>query len=278
MTFEKINEDKSYWLKKDGEINMTWNIFNPSGPTLNCIGTFKTEDENIEVVFYRWLHFLEEGSYILGYVDRNKDDSGQQFSNILKNAFCFAPKKNSNQPLLVTCIPSIVTSIFPEDWKHVPWILLFNSPVIQQADWGRELYYLKKYSANLFDRAGEEAREAVQQLKTEFPEDDVGIKMAEIRHSRVKTFTDKEPIVFESLPISDELCVEFRDILSEGEFITEAMINFSKAWVGAIHMVDGRKPTLIEFEDVRDFLAHYKHQIWGQEFTTENIRKAIGLT
>ena len=93
MTVKKLNEDKSYWLKKDGTIFITWNIFNPNGPTLNCIGTFKTEDENIDVVFYRWLHFSEEESYILGYVDRNNDDSGKQYVDILKNAFCFAPKK-----------------------------------------------------------------------------------------------------------------------------------------------------------------------------------------
>ena len=66
----KFLEDKSFWLQNEGRVLMTWNIFNPNGPTLNCIGSITTEDENIETIFYRWLHFLKGESYILGYIDR----------------------------------------------------------------------------------------------------------------------------------------------------------------------------------------------------------------
>ena len=49
------------------------------------------------------------------------------------------------------------------------------------------------------------------------------------------------------------------------------------AWVGAISMVSKDMPVITQFEDVRDFLAHYKHEIWGQEYTTEKIKEIIGI-
>ena len=273
----KIAVDKSFWLEKEGKVYMTWSIFNPNGPTLSCIGSFRTDDEFIDAIFYRWLHFLKDESYILGYVDRRKNDWHKQYANILDLVFGNGPNesKDTNSPVFVTCIPSIVTESFPDEWEDLPWNLLSGAPVICQADWGRELYYLKKYGANLFDRAGEETKEALQEMKVGRPSDDY-IKMQEIRHSQIETFTDKTPTVYESKPISKEAFDCWRQIISEDEFIGKATNQLAMAWVGAISMVSNM-PVITQFEDVRDFLAHYKHEIWGQEYTTEKIKKIIGV-
>jgi hypothetical protein len=275
MKIEQLKEDKSFWLQKEGSIHMTWNIFNPNGPTLNCIGSFKAEKENVEVIFYKWLHFLTGESYVLGYLDLRDDERNKRYVEILENAF-FPDQKNSANQLLVNCIPSIITTGSSEEWLEFFWHLLFNTPGTQQADWGRELYYLKKYTTNLFDRAGEEAKEALQEIKAGRPPDDY-IKMQEIRHSQIETFTDKTPIAYESKPISKEAFDCWRQIISEYEFIGKATHQLAMAWVGAISMVSKDMPVINQFEDVRDFLAHYKHEIWSQEYTTEKIKKIIGI-
>jgi hypothetical protein len=278
MTPQRLIVDKSFWLQKDGKVHMTWNIFNPNGPTLNCIGSFSTEDEYVDAIFYRWLHFLKDESYILGYVDRRNNEWHKEYVNILENAFCNGPNESTDNdsPVLVTCIPSIVTESFPDEWKDLPWNLLSGAPVICQDDWGRELYYLKKYGANLFDRAGEETREAIQEMKAEYPRNDY-IQFSEIRHSQVKTFTDKTPIAYESKPVSKEAFNYWRQVISEEEFLGKATRQFAMAWVGAISMVSEEMPVITRFENVRDFLAHYKHEIWEQEITTEALKEALGL-
>jgi glycyl-tRNA synthetase (class II) len=42
-------------------------------------------------------------------------------------------------------------------------------------------------------------------------------------------------------------------------------------------MVSEEMPVITKFEDVRDFLAHYKHEIWDQEYTTEKLKEIIGV-
>jgi hypothetical protein len=278
MTPQRLIVDKSFWLQKDGKGHMTWNIFNPNGPTLNCIGSFSTEDEYVDAIFYRWLHFLKDESYILGYVDRRNNEWHKEYVNILENAFCNGPNESADNdsPVLVTCIPSIVTESFPDEREDLAWNLLSGAPVICQAEWGRELYYLKKYGANLFDRAGEETREAIQEMKAEYPRNDF-ITFSEIRHSQIKTFTDKTPIEYELMPISKEAFDYWRRIISEEEFLQKATVQFSMAWVGAISIGSENLPVITQFEDVRNFLAHYKHKIWEQEITTEALKEALGL-
>jgi hypothetical protein len=278
MQIEKLKEDKSFWFQNDGVVLMTWSIFNPNGPTLSCIGSMRTEDENVQAIFYRWLHFLKDESYILGYIDERDENFNKNFAEILENAFFkgLGNTFNDADQSLVNCIPSIVTNNFTEDWSEFYWNLLFNASGIQQDDWGRELYYLKKYTANLFDRAGEEVKEALQEIKDARPPDDF-IKMQEIRHSRIETFTDKTPVEYESKPMSKEAFEFWRQIISEHKFKGKALNQFAMAWVGAISMLSKDMPVITQFEDVRDFLVQYKHEIWDQEYTTEKIKEIIGV-
>ena len=66
MAPQKIIVDKSFWLQKDGEVHMTWHIFNPNGPTLNCIGSFHTEDEYIDnIKVHRNITFITPNKGII---------------------------------------------------------------------------------------------------------------------------------------------------------------------------------------------------------------------
>jgi hypothetical protein len=276
MAFERIYADADYWLSKTGSVTMTWSVFNPNGPTLNTLGVFRTNTEGVMKVFYRWLHFTTDEAYIIGEIDLNSDDWHKQYVSILSEAFEYAPNEGQDEqhPVMVPCIPAFVTQAFPDGWEEIPWSLLANSPVINESDWGRESYYSRKYGADLFGRAGEELKEATQQSRAENPSSEF-LDFTEAKHSGVPTFVDSDPIVYDSHPITRELFDEWRERVTGEDYLGQSTFNFSQAWVGATQMTG--IPVAYQFEDVRDFLKHFDHAIWSDEFTTEALKKTLGI-
>ena len=138
------------------------------------------------------------------------------------------------------------------------------------------MYYLTKYQSNLFDRAGEELKEAFQGLKSESRNNEF-LEIVKLRYSSVGTFTGKDVITYESAPINQNLFNSWREIISDEEYLGPAAYCFAQAWVGAANYSkrEANMPTVLEFEDVRDFLIQYNQPIWGDDYTTEALMKTL---
>jgi len=63
--FPLVPLDDDDFLASDGELLVSWGIFNPNGPTWNCIGLLPTEDANVSVLFWRSLNPFDHPSYAL---------------------------------------------------------------------------------------------------------------------------------------------------------------------------------------------------------------------
>lgn len=278
---KKVDRDVSAWKASSGTVLMTWSIFNPNGPTINCIGLRDMIRDNTREVFYRCLHFLSDRTLQLGILDVSGTEWWPELVRILERAFAVDADQIGEDSPLVSSVPSLVTHGFPGGHAELAPDLLRIAREVQRADWGREMYFLRKYGSRLFDRAGEELREAMQDLAREHPPGEAPegeiAALARAAYGRVPTFTDMTPIDHESRPFESSLFAEWWATVSDPEFTGLGLGQLAAAWVGAIHLVRGSLPAVVQFEDVRDFLAAFGHALWPDDLTTPSLRSVLGL-
>ena len=159
-----VRRTEEQWLSDVGSVFLSWNIFNPNGPTINCMGVRQCGHDGQEEVFYRWMHFTGGEDYCLGYVGDPSLERGAELAEIIANAFSRDIPRAGRFSTLTTCIPYAVTCSLSEDWQ--PFIRDLIATARARDNWGRELYRLQKFGANLFDRAGEEYREIYESYKS----------------------------------------------------------------------------------------------------------------
>jgi hypothetical protein len=276
----KLKRDSKAWSTGTGQVLMTWSIFNPNGPTLNCVGLLD-KAPGVKEVFYRWLHFLDDQTWRLGLVDTWGPNWQEDVFRIVGHAFSIAGNVGDEDFNMVTCVPSLVTHALTEqEVCH----LLGLSQEIQRADWGREMYYLRKYGSRLFDRAGEEIREAMQKMAREKPLADERQRQFEqftrIRYGRVPTFADNSAVEYETKPFEPALFAEWWATISDPRFTAFGSGQLASAWVGAIHMnreLQPPLPVVVEFDDVREFLSRFQHPLWPDQLTASSLRESMGL-
>ena len=95
------------WMHCSGSILLSWSIFYPNGPTINCLGFRETGAREELEVFFRWLHFLGGEDYCLGYVNPNESEFGEDFGEILWHAFASEAGESLRRFALVSCVPSV---------------------------------------------------------------------------------------------------------------------------------------------------------------------------
>lgn len=163
----KVRRTESQWRHETGLVLFTWSIINPNGPTLSCVGIRGCGCPGQLEVFYRWLHFHGGESFVLGYVSEDCHDIAAEILEVLRYAFGQETGRAMQRFPLVTCVPSFVTLpasdaaqrlINANDIKG----LISGSRTFRDTDWGREMYYLKKYGSRFFDRGAEETRAALE--------------------------------------------------------------------------------------------------------------------
>ncbi len=276
----KLKRDSKAWSTGTGQVLMTWSIFNPNGPTLNCVGLLDRAP-GVKEVFYRWLHFLDDQTFRLGLVDTWGPNWQEELIRIVAHAFSIAGKVGDEDFNMVTCVPSLVTHVLTEqEVCH----LLGLSQEIQRADWGREMYYLRKYGSRLFDRAGEEIRETIQKMAREKPFGEESQRQFEqairIRYGSVPTFSDNSAVEYETKPFDPALFAEWWATISDPRFTGFGIGQLASAWVGAIHMnreLGPPLPVVVEFDDVREFLSRFQHPLWPDQLTGSSLRESMGL-
>ena len=146
------------------------------------------------------------------------------------------------------------------------------------------MYYLRKYGSRLFDRAGEEIREAIQKMARQKPLGDERQRQFEqfirIRYGSVPTFSDNSAVEYETKPFDPALFAEWWATISDPQFTAFGIGQLASAWVGAIHMNRELRPPLpvvVGFDDVREFLSRFQHPLWPDHLTTSTLRGSMGL-
>jgi hypothetical protein len=162
--------------------------------------------------------------------------------------------------------------------------LLFKGAAAQ-LDWGRELFYLRKFGSNAFDRAGAELRATMEQLKVDAAADgrDISdfIRLTELRYGQIPSFRDYAPPIFESSRLNNALLEEWWDRINTPDFSFAALVSFAKMWVGAVSVIrdnpSSQKRKLVEFDQVRGFLSDFGMALWPKTWTTDAIEQGIGI-
>ena len=263
----------SDWLRNPGHVWLSWSIFNPSGPTISCLGVRETGAAGQTEVFYRWLHFLGGEDYCLGYVDTRDSDSRSQFHEILSHAFRLEAGRGLHRFALVSAIPNVVVVTAPDGWSDSLKEILCSARAIRTADWGRERYLLQKHGSRLFVRAGEEAREGYEKAKSsdleKTAENQQFLELYRLRHQHIESFSTWEPGQYTSRALEDGDIDAWWTTVTDADYALPVAFQFAQAWVGAASQVSMECKTPLE--EVRDFFLAYSHLWWPDNVTTAGI-------
>ena len=78
-------------MQCSGRVLLNWSIFNPNGPTVNCLGFRETGAREELEVFFRSFHFLGGEDYCLGYVTAaTREDGLLKAGASPRNMQCYA--------------------------------------------------------------------------------------------------------------------------------------------------------------------------------------------
>jgi hypothetical protein len=269
-TVVPLQRSAARWLKRPGRIWLSWSIFNPNGPTVSCLGLRDTGRPDQAEVFYRWMHFLGGEDYALGQVDLGADDSNDQLAAILAQAFALQPGQGLRRFAMVTCIPSVVVSNVAEEWLPILRGGLERSAAIQEADWGRERYLLAKYGNRLFDRAGEELREAYERMRAQQPSEEQakGLDAMYATYAQVPTFAQWTSGNYASRAMQAGDFDAWWDEITAVNFWPPAAAQLAHAWDNAIKQTTLAHRTPLA--EVRDFFAAYGMPIFNESAARTN--------
>lgn len=147
----------------------------------------------------------------------------------------------------------------------------------QSTDWGRELYYLNKYGTDLFGQAGEETREAYEQLlkesETDPRIDKEFLRYIWHRHAHIGSFHNWRPDACQSQPFSEAAFDEWWCVVSSAAYVREGLASFADAWVGSIRVLEGsqflkgvrEEGRLTTFDDVALFYEQFHLSLFPPE-------------
>lgn len=261
-----LQRSAAAWLGKPGRLWLSWSIFNPNGPTVSCVGLRDTDRSGRAEVFYRWMHFLGGEDYRLGQIDVHAADSSEQLARILTDAFALQPGTGLARYPMVTCIPSLVVSNVAEEWLPVLRACLEKSAAIRDADWGRERYLLSKYGDRLFDRAGEELREAYERMRAEQGSDaetaaslDLMYKM----YQQVPSFANWTAGAYASRGLQEGDFDAWWDLVTAESFWPPATAQLAHAWDNTIKQTT--LPYRTPMAEVREFFDAYGMPIFSEK-------------
>lgn len=277
----RVERENADWMSLSGEVLFVYAVFNPNGPTLNCIGLIDTATPACKEVFFRSLHFLVDESAILGNLDLGSASYAEDLAQLLRVAATDGAVSQALGTELISCIPSFMIGPTRQEFEGAMKEMIKTAPASEKGDWGREIYLLRKYDAMLFDRAGEELREGVEDVRrqTDLDEDakNAFIAFSMAQWAKVQTFTDWAPNRYTSGGITDAAFDEWYDHVRSAEFIPMAVPQLLEAWVGATYTSRGRVPVKVTVEDVRDFLARFRMPLIPASWSTTSIARSMGI-
>lgn len=275
----EVNRSKADWSHLKGQVWVAWTVFNPLGPTLNCIGACREDpSSNFSEIFYRWMHMVGGRSYVIGHFDADGTTSTtERFRSCMLEAFEAPALPGATARPLVSTVPSCVSlGQTPHEQALLLRDLFKQAPEIRKADWGRQFYYLMKYKLDLFARAGEEAREACETAR-HIPENQTPagaefMKLWEARFAGIPSFVNWKPNAYTSRGYDEsEFEGWWEAVTTSKTYIEAGLAQFAHAWVGAAYLSDANIPIIEQFEDARDFMAEMNHPLWPNDWTTKSL-------
>lgn len=261
-TVVPLQRSAASWLQRPGRIWLSWSIFNPNGPTVSCLGLRESGDPEGVEVFYRWQHLLGGEDYRLGHVDLEAPDARERLAGLFAGAFRLQPGQGFARFPMVTCVPSLVVANVDDDWLAVLRGCLEPAAAIQSADWGRERYLLAKYGNRLFDRAGEELREAYENMRRAHdgsgePDPVTGERLDQMYrlYRGVPTFADWAPGRYASRRIEPGDFDAWWEAVMAPEYWPPATLQLAQAWENVARQ--SSLPARTPMAEVREFYAAY---------------------
>ncbi len=279
----KIERKVDQWNEFEGQVLFTWNIVNPNGPTIGCVGIRDCANEHEFEVFYRWLHFFGGETYILGYVNKDENRLVDELVEILKFSFLKGMHPAFTKFPMISAVPSSVTladSYISTDFQKY---LICKSSVFQGDDWGRQSYYLQKYGSDFFSRAAEETRSAVEEAKkdTHLTKDSKDfLKYTEIARGELDGYANWQPDQYESRSLTAQDEDLWWKTITNENFIGNSLGQLAYAWVGSIFQYqagDTSRAIVESFESVNKFFQDNNHVMWPDSWNTESLLKNMGL-
>lgn len=274
----EVRRSVEEWRSLDARVWLTWAVFDPHGPTLHALGAVHRDPDEHGVgipggreIFLRRMHFLGGQSYVLGYQDRDEPDESGDTRRLLARAFAARSLGFRPGSPLVDSVPSwVCTGDLPGEPALQYRDLVATSPGIREADWGRERYLLDTHGADLFERAREESRMAIELLKAlppgqardfnPFPE------VLRLRYAPDRASGGWRPSGFEPRPLGPDDVAYWWSSVTHQEFLVPALRAFARAWTTAPALSDHALPVRETFGDVREFLAGAGHPLWPAEW------------
>ena len=276
MPFDSLIATPFHWSAHDWEnanyeILMNWCIFNPNGPTIYSAGIIHDEFFNTDRIFFKWLHFLNEGhQYILAQSEYNS--SNTEIEKEFLKYFILQNLPNENQSLVPDCIPYMIWA--KDGCGSTLKRLLKANPQILNADWGQEMYYLAKYGKKMFDRAGEESRRGLERIKKEDPDQTNSemFKMMELRLENIPSANLESLEDFDSKPFSENDFERWWQIITQKDFKHSAWSQFGAAWTGAINQYGGysQNQNILNFTNLNKWLFDGGCNIWPEQMTDQD--------
>ena len=272
------------WRWLEGRVFLAWGIFNPDGPTLNCVGICRQRGIPGAQVFHRSLHFTGSKTTILGKI-RPDADEWDETVRILQEAFAVTDGGAATNPTpLVTAIPTFVVSNLPDAWEGLQWELLAST--LGGLDWGAELDLVRRHGRDLFGRAGEELWREVHRLRAQDP-DSMEAKFVASRCVAVADPVGPDVPPFSSAPRPSapwdaELFDAWRGVVGHPDWVDHAIMETAHAWVGAIHLAHEGLVRWHPFEALQDFFAACGFPLFGDAeeeapMTSAWLARGIGV-
>ena len=231
----RLHRTAGDWVSGSISLLLAWGIANPNGPTVSCIGFRETGARGEIEVFYRWMHFLGGEDYCLGYL--RSDGERAELAEILTNAFSLEPGDGLQRFPLVSTVPSVLQTRLHPDLVPLARQAFSQSAALRSADWGHEWHLLRKHGSNVFDRAGEETRAALEALKLDpeydSPEGRQAIDLGFARHQHIPSFSNWTPDDFENRPLEPGDIEAWWETVTRDDFWIPVAYQIAHMWVGA---------------------------------------------
>lgn len=267
-----------------GSILAAWFLANPNGPTVFSVGIAESDEP---FLFYQWQHFTGGRSWVLGALWPDVRGFDEDFGAVIFNALIKANNHFALHPLNETpplaSIPSFLITNKSPSVDRAIWELVWVC--LSQADWGREIYYRRKYGSHFFTRAGEETREAVECARVDPNANQESVDLLRELNEGRPGFDNWQAAAFESHGICLDVLKEWWVSATGRETSDDGLLQFAKMWAGATRQITQAhlqeliaEGNYVPFDQVAGFFDQFQMPLWPEGLDDAVLCRAMGLS
>jgi len=268
--------------KYSGQILISWFLTDPNCPTAYSIGIVEIEDS--KRLFYKWDNFNGSNIWLLSYIDDEFLFLGYNYNSILLNSILRASiyfKSYTGDKNFLSRIPHIV---FTSDDPLIKSI--FNELLqifLAEEDWGKELYYVDKFSYNFIARHTEQFREIFESVKYQPYTPNEKIEYYLMKYIGKKEFDCWIPNMYASQTLNLSLFDRGLESISKPNYNFNALYIFSQMWIEAYDYSNfSSSPDLfghniIQLQTCLDFFEKFNLPLLPKEYDEAFIRTKMKL-